>query len=176
MESVRDQRMPPFQIREADANDGNGIVECLGAAFGRYRNQYTPEACADTVLDSETVQRRLREMRVFVAVSQGKIVGTVGCSMHGAEGHLRGMAVLPDWQGTAVASALLRTAEAELMASGCAYVTLDTTEPLRRAIRFYEKHGFSATGRISDFFGMRLYEYSKSLSGELRDDKSGGQP
>jgi ribosomal protein S18 acetylase RimI-like enzyme len=167
--------MPFFHTRKTDANDGNAILECLWAAFATYRSQYTPEAFADTVLDSETVQRRLREMRVFVAVSEGKIVGTVGCSVHGKRGHLRGMAVLPDWQGTAVASALLQAAEAELMASGCAYVTLGTTEPLMRAIRFYEKHGFSATGRVSDFFGMRLYEYSKSLSGELRDDESGGQ-
>lgn len=114
--------------------------------------------------DSETIQRRMREMCVFVAVSEKKIIGTIGDGISGTEGHLRGMAVLPDWQGTGVASALLHAAEDDLLRNGCTLVTLGTTEPLKRATRFYEKHGFSRSGRISDFFGMPLYEYSKQLS------------
>jgi len=153
-----------FQIRKADASDGEAILVCLQAAFAPYREQYTPAAFADTVLDSETIQHRLRDMCVFAAISKGKIVGTIGCSASGVEGHLRGMAVLPEWQGTLLASALLQTAETELKKNGCAFVTLDTTEPLTRAIRFYERHGFSRSLRISDFFGMRLYEYTKSLA------------
>jgi len=43
-------------------------------------------------------------------------------------------------------------------------VTLDTTAPLAHAIHFYEINGYSATGRIGDFFGMPLYEYAKPLS------------
>lgn len=62
-----------------------------------------------------------------------------------------------------MASALLQTAERELEKSGCTYVTLDTTRPLRRAVRFYERHGFSPSGPISDFFGMELLEYTKTL-------------
>lgn len=160
--------MASFQIRKADVNDRAAILNCLAAAFEKYRDQYTAGAFADTVLDSDTIQHRLREMCVFVAASEGTIVGTIGCSVHatdsdGAEGHLRGMAVLPEWQGTEVASALLQAAEVELTKNGCTRVTLDTTEPLTRAIRFYERHGFSASGRVFDFFGMRLYEYSKKL-------------
>jgi GNAT superfamily N-acetyltransferase len=153
-----------FQIRSASPKDANDILICLRTAFDRYRKQYTPEAFADTVLHSETIQRRMREMCILVAVSEGKIIGTIGYGVSGAEGHLRGMAALPDWQGTGVASALLRVAEDELLKTGCTSVTLDTTEPLKRATRFYEKHGFSKSGRISDFFGMALYEYSKPLS------------
>lgn len=89
------------------------------------------------------------------------------CS-NGAEGHLRGVAVSPEWQGSGVATALLRAAENELRTNGCTFVTLDTTAPLKRATRFYEKHGFSASGRVSDFFGMPLYEYAKPLSDSRR--------
>ena len=104
-------------------------------------------------------------MRVFVAVakSEDAVVGTIGCGAHGAEGHMRGMAVLPGWQGTGVASALLEAAETELRKSGCTHVTLDTTAPLARAVRFYEKNGYAASGRVQDFFGMPLYEYKKAL-------------
>jgi predicted N-acetyltransferase YhbS len=152
-----------FEIRQADPEDAEAILLCIKAAFGPYRGAYTPEAFADTILDSDTIQRRLSEMCLFVAVSGGKIVGTIGCQENGVEGHLRGMAVLPEWQGSTVAAALLQNAEAELRKSRCKCVTLDTTEPLTRAVRFYEKHGFSASGRVSDFFGMQLYEYTKTL-------------
>ena len=73
------------------------------------------------------------------------------------------MAVLPAWQGAGVAALLLDAAERELRAQHCSRVTLDTTEPLQRATRFYEKHGYRASGRVSDFFGMPLYEYAKVL-------------
>jgi GNAT superfamily N-acetyltransferase len=153
-----------FAIRRANSNDGQAILNCLLRAFAPYRDRYTPAAFEDTVLTSESVQRRLREMSVFVAESNGEVVGTIGCSGGGGDGgHLRGMAVLPDWQGTEVASALLQAAETELRNHGHSRVTLDTTAPLTRAMRFYERHGFARSGRVSDFFGMVLHEYVKSL-------------
>jgi ribosomal protein S18 acetylase RimI-like enzyme len=153
----------PFELRRAGAGDSEGILACLRAAFERYRNDYTPGAFADTVLDPEKIQERLRHRCVFVAVAQREVIGTVACEVHGAQGHLRGLAVSPDWQGTGAASALLRAAEHQLRNEGCTLVTLDTTQPLKRAIRFYERHGFSASGNTADFFGMRLHQYSKRL-------------
>jgi GNAT superfamily N-acetyltransferase len=150
-------------MRKALITDAEGILSCLAVAFAPYRGEYTPEAFEDTVLAPHSVRRRLSEMCVFVAECLGQVVGTIGCQVRGAEGHLRGMAVLPEWQATGLASALLERAEAELHQNGCTCVTLDTTAPLKRAIRFYERHGFSATGRVSDFFGMDVYEYVKTL-------------
>jgi GNAT superfamily N-acetyltransferase len=157
-------RQLAFQIRRANAGDGAAIVSCLESAFAQYRDRYTPAAFADTVLDGESVQLRLRKMALFVAVSGDDVVGTIGCVANDdARGHLRGMAVLPAWQGQGVAFALLDAAEGEMRRFGCTRMTLNTTEPLTRAIRFYEKHGYAATGRVRDFFGMNLYEYSKPL-------------
>jgi hypothetical protein len=48
-------------------------------------------------------------------------------------------------------------------------VTLDTTAPLVRAIRFYERNGYARSGAVSNFYGMQLYEYRKVL----REMKSG---
>lgn len=155
--------MPPLRIRKAGTNDASAILACLASAFEEYRDKYSVKAFADTVLDSETVQRRLSEMRVLLAMAEERVVGTISWSVTGAEGHLRGMAVFPEWRGTGVASALLTAAEQELLQSGCSYVTLDTTEPLTRAMQFYESHGYAPSGRISDFFGMRLHEYRKAL-------------
>jgi ribosomal protein S18 acetylase RimI-like enzyme len=159
-----------FTVRRAAEADSAGILTCLHDAFEVYRNRYSPEAFADTVLTVATLQRRLASMRLFVAVSDsGEVIGTIGCQVVDAsagskEGHIRGMAVLPAWQGSGIAAQLLRSAEAELRARGCAWISLDTTEPLIAAQRFYEKHGFRRSGKISDFFGMPLIEYAKTLT------------
>ena len=153
-----------LEVRRADAEDAPFILNCLAVAFEMYRCQYSPQVYADTVLDSDTVRRRMAEMSVLVAVSEGQVVGTIAYCVRRNEGHVRGMAVLPRWHGAGVASVLLETAEAELLAHGCVRVTLNSTQPLQRAIRFYERNGFSASGRVTEFFGMQLYEFVKSLS------------
>ena len=150
-------------IRKAEAADSAAISGCLAAAFARFREQYTPQAYADTVPDADGVLGRMRAMNLLVAVSGSTIVGTLGYLVNGSEGHLRGMAVLPEWQGTGVASDLLAAVEMELQQRGCNCITLDTTEPLRSAIRFYQNRGYSRCGQTADFFGMPLYEYRKLL-------------
>src|SRR5207244_6363156 len=96
--------------------------------------------------------------------NNAKIIGTIACAVvEPNHGRLRGMAVLPEHQGGGVAQDLLDVAETELRRADCARITLDTTAPLQRAIRFYERNGFRATGRVGDHFGMPLYEYEKRL-------------
>jgi hypothetical protein len=63
-----------------------------------------------------------------------------------------------------VAQQLLDRIEQELAAAGCRVVSLDTTIPLSRAIAFYERNGYRASGVVTDFFGMPLHEYRKQLS------------
>lgn len=159
------RQLSAVTIRQATAADCEGILACLHSAFAPFQSQYTPGAYNDTVLDLNTVRERLHEMTVFTAVSDsGEIVGTIACkALRNGEGHLRGMAVLPLWQGRGISQLLLDRAESHLREGGCNRITLDTTEPLKRAIRFYERNGFCATGRSVDFFGMSLFEYAKRL-------------
>ena len=156
---------PTLSIRRAMAGDAGRILDCLRAAFEPYRSRYTPAGFLDTVLSPETIRGRLQAMTVLVAAEHDAIVGTLAYSLHGEEGHLRGMAVLPERQGSDIAASLLSQAEADLRRLGCARITLDTTEPLKRAVRFYLKRGFQPTGRVTDFFGMPLHEYAKRLGG-----------
>src|SRR5689334_5296127 len=95
-------------IRNATAEDGAGILDCLRKAFEPYRASYSPEGFRDTVLTPETIHARLSEMTILVATDEaGKIVGTVaGKLVNGEESHLRGMAVLPQWQGHGIAEQL----------------------------------------------------------------------
>jgi GNAT superfamily N-acetyltransferase len=152
-------------IRNATAEDEAGILDCLREAFEPYRASYTPEGFRDTVLTPETIHARLSGMAVLVATDEdGKIVGTVaGKLVNREEGHLRGMAVLSQWQGHGIAERLLAAIESHLQSQGCKRITLDTTEPLKRAARFYERNGYRLSGRVTEFFGMPLYEYVKTF-------------
>jgi len=154
-----------ISIRKATPDDAPGILECLRLAFEPYRESYTPSAFEDTVLSPSAIRHRLTGMSVFVAVTEaGEIAGTIGCTaVAGGEGHIRGMAVHPARAGTGLARLLLEAVEAELDRRGCSRVTLDTTQPLERAIRFYVRNGFQSTGVVRDFFGMPLFEYAKDL-------------
>jgi len=152
-------------IHRATVFDVGGILECLRAAFEPFRSAYTDGAYEDTVLTEESLSRRLADMTVLVASdASGEVIGTIAykASCDG-EGHLRGMAVRPERQGSGIAHQLLERAEAELIGMQCSRVSLDTTEPLTRAMQFYERHGYRRSGRTQDFFGMRLIEYVKHL-------------
>jgi predicted N-acetyltransferase YhbS len=154
-----------FQIRRATPADATGILDCLRAAFSEYQRDYTEGAYLDTVLTPESVQTRLSRSTVIVALdTMQQVVGTVSCSQAaGREGHIRGMAVRPEWQGAGVSAQLLQRVESELRNKKCSRVSLDTTEPLRRAMRFYERNGYQQSGKVADFFGMRLIEYIKNV-------------
>ena len=153
----------PLIVRSADPADAPGILACLREAFAPFEAAYTPAAFIDTVLSPAALEQRLGAMTVLVAARGTLIAGTVGFSAHEGEGHIRGMAVLDAWQGTGLAAELLAAAESGLRALGCRRFTLDTTEPLTRAIAFYRKHGYTATGQVQDFFGMPLLEFAKLL-------------
>src|SRR5271170_2170761 len=97
---VPEQKNSALIIRKATAADARAILDCLAAAFEPYRTSYTHDAYLDTVLSEETITARLAVMQVFVAVSGDQIVGTIACARQNAdEGHLRGMAVLPQLLG-----------------------------------------------------------------------------
>jgi len=165
IEDVFGRSSRAVRVRGATLQDTAGILLCLRTAFAPYQELYTPTAFEDTVLTPELLDQRLKAMTVFVAETNTRqIIGTIACSVISkVEGHLRGMGVLPAWQGRGVAKALLQRTEDELSHLGCEQVTLDTTEPLVSAMRFYERNGFRRTGKISDFFGMSLIEYAKQL-------------
>jgi ribosomal protein S18 acetylase RimI-like enzyme len=152
-------------LRPAQEEDADGIMACLNSAFREYRPLYTPSGFTDTTLSPETVIRRLTQMRVYVAVDEEhQIIGTVSWSrIKPEEGHLRGMAVSPEHQGSGLADRLLDRAETDIKEVGCRFVSLHTMDFLKRSIRFYKKRGYQRTGKTTDFFGQPAYEFVKEL-------------
>jgi ribosomal protein S18 acetylase RimI-like enzyme len=152
------------EIRLARLDEAEKIAECMELAFEPFRSQYSSGAFHDSVLTPDAVRKRMLSMTIYVAVAADRtVIGTLASSATDGEGYLRGMAVRPDWQGHRIAEQLLAHVERDLLAQGCTFIRLDVTAPLQRAVRFYEKNGFAATGATGDFFGMPLHEYVKQL-------------
>jgi ribosomal protein S18 acetylase RimI-like enzyme len=157
-------RPRPFGIAQAEPDDADGIVSCLEAAFEPYRKQFTASAYGHIVLNADGVRHRIDAMTVLVARNRtGVVIGVTAGTARGGDGHISGIAVVPSSQGHGVAIELLDRIEGELIAGGARLVTIGATAPLARAIRFYERNGYVRSGVVSDFFGMRLYEFRKRL-------------
>jgi N-acetylglutamate synthase-like GNAT family acetyltransferase len=150
-------------IRHAREADVPGILHCLETAFAPFRRDYSDAGFRDTVLDAAQLRMRMTQMSVFVAERNHEVAGTIAVATDGDEGHLRGMAVLPSCEHGGIGRRLVRRALDELTVSGCRRATLGTTAVLVRAAKFYESAGFTRTGRVSDFFGMPLYEYASPV-------------
>jgi len=105
-------------------------------------------------------------MKVYVAIDHdGKIIGTIGWQkINMEEGHIRGMAVHPKKQGmNSPATSLLQHVEDEARFEGCKIMTLDTTEILQRAQKFYRKNGYKKTGKTTKWLGHIIIEFAKKL-------------
>ncbi|MFX1279349.1 MAG: GNAT family N-acetyltransferase [Promethearchaeota archaeon] len=154
-------------IRKAEIKDAKRIHEVILAAFEQYRYFYSPEGFADTVMSEAMAVERIKRTTIYIAEDQsGEIIGTIGWKkVSKEEGHIRGMAVHPNFQGKkSPATDLLKMVEIDALSEGCSFLTLDTTEVLERAQNFYRKNGFAKTGKTGDFFGATIFEFKKIIS------------
>jgi N-acetylglutamate synthase-like GNAT family acetyltransferase len=123
-------------IRRAELKDIPGVIDCLAAAFEPYRQSYTPDGFRDTVLTAEDAQRRLKEMTILIAEhGSSSIIGSLSYQVFDScEGHLRGMAVIPEFQGKGVAERMLWAAEADLRGPLDSIRSMSTRPPELRRI------------------------------------------
>ena len=97
-----------------------------GTSLRAPQQHYTPDAFAGTVLTAETFRKRFAEMRELVATDDSdQVVGTIAYKSENSEGHIRGMAVKPQWHGCGISTRLLDDVESGLRELHCSAVTLD---------------------------------------------------
>lgn len=133
-----------------------------------HKTSYTREAYAATVLDREQIVSRLDECRVWVAVREGEVVGTVSVVHKGDALYVRGMAVLPKARGLEIGELLLEQVQSFADGHGYEPLVLSTTPFLDRAIRLYENFGFRRNDAgPHDLFGTALFTMEKTLMAGL---------
>ena len=92
---------------------------------------------------------------LFVAVSDGAVIGTVMGGYDGHRGWVYSVAVRPPERRKGVGTALLRRLEEALAARGCLKVNLQVRASNAGVVAFYERLGYAVEERVS--MGKRLY-------------------
>ena len=122
-----------MRIRRAKRRDSSAIAGVIRRA--RAGMAYLPRNIHSTVQITAWIRDGvLAEDHVWVAEIEGRIVAFAARG----GGFLNHLYVHPDHQGRGIGAALLDRAKAEAAAG----LSLWTFEPNKRAIRFYERHGF----------------------------------
>lgn len=125
----------PFTVRRADwLADGAALAAVRRAVF--VVEQFVPEA--EEWDDEDAVSRH-----VIAHAAAGDAIGTGRLVPHGTYARIGRMAVLKDWRGRGVGSALLR--ELIAMARDAGYVET-RLHAQTHALAFYGKFGYIAVG------------------------------
>ena len=147
-----------YQIRRMSPGDSlDELTSLLHRAFGRLGRMGLHCTSVDQSLD--TTLRRARRGDCFVALADGRIVGTVtleGPSRGGAchwyshpdVASLHQLAVDPAHQGMGCGKALLHAAEHWARKRGYCELALDTPASASHLIAFYRAQGFRGVGEM----------------------------
>ena len=158
---------PRIRIRLAETGDPPAIASLLLESFVEYESLYTPEGFAATAITGEQIIARMSEGPVWVAVLDERIVGTASVVAKAESLYIRGMAVLPAARGERIGALLLTHIEEFARTEGFSRLFLSTTPFLDRAIRLYERFGFSRTSEgPHELFGTPLFAMAKPSVGE----------
>lgn len=92
------------------------------------------------------------ETENLVILTGERIIGYISTWYGYEEVHILSIAVAPDDRGSEAAAMLLAEAEDMSIKNGCRKAVLEVRVSNGRAIRFYEKHGFTQVGRRKGYY------------------------
>lgn len=152
-----------IKIRTARTDDAGSIAGILTESFAEFKSFYTTEAFAVMTPGRGEIEKRFDEPgKIWVAVLDGELVGTVSILHQKEVLYIRSLAIVPAAQGLRIGESLLLKTETYAVAQGFMILYLNTGEFLHRAVRLYERFGFSRRGTV-DFYGTRLIAMKKYL-------------
>jgi GNAT superfamily N-acetyltransferase len=166
--------MPVLAVRPASISDIQSIVEVRSGALTN------KELSGFSVSGSSLYYSKLNEMwntgnrlkdnsEVFVAVSEGKIVGFIVFSMKQCDDNIDNIVVAKKEQGKGVGRALVEYIEDLAKSRGMDAITTDTTESAKgvpwKAYGFWKKMGYEDTGkRLASGYDFKIIPFVKKLS------------
>jgi GNAT superfamily N-acetyltransferase len=153
-----------FTIRFATEADADAIAAVLFETFKEFEPQYTPGSFAGTTPGAAEILKRMSEGPMWVVLDGDEFVGTVTAQPRDQTLFIRGMAVLPQARGHDLGKVLLEHIESWALERHFTRLHLATTTFLSRAIKLYERFGFTDSGEREEWFGMLLIYMEKKLS------------
>jgi len=140
--------MTGWTIRKAEPNDAESLGRCIEAAYAEWRITDLPPMSDDCAAE-------IAENDVWVAETDGDIVG--GLILVPSRGFmlLANVAVHPEWRGAGIGRRLLMLAETEATGHGYAEIRLNTHAGMPETIRLYSRNGWTQIGRQGNRITMR---------------------
>lgn len=152
--------MPSVDIRRIEASELD-LIEPLWNALREHHSSVTPDLGAPRPRRESWLRRRRQyeawladpEAFVLLAERQGAVVGYAMAQVRDGSptwplseraGEIETLSVLPGERGSGIGAALLEAVRDELGTKGITEVSLHAVSTNSEAIRFYERHGFSA--------------------------------
>lgn len=128
-----------MNLREITVAD---IPELFAVRVVTHENRMTLEALASVGVTPESVRHRLETtFKGWLCETDGRVVGFAMGDR--STGEMEVIAVLPEYIGKGIGSALLRRVEEWLFAQGCTRLWLTTdVDPSLKAYGFYRQHGW----------------------------------
>lgn len=87
----------------------------------------------------------------FVAVDEGKILGTAAMALKDGYGEVKSMFVDPTARGKGIADALMTALDRAAAANDLPRLRLETAEILTAAVKLYSRHGFAPCPLFGDY-------------------------
>ena len=144
---------PPYSIRPASEGDAPAIAACVNAAYRHYVERIGKRPGPMT----EDYAKVIRERRVTVAESDGKIAGVLVLAVTGEGFLLENVAVDPSKRGSGLGRTLLEFAEAEARREGFGSIYLYTHEKMTENLALYAKIGYVEFDRRTERGLARVY-------------------
>jgi ribosomal protein S18 acetylase RimI-like enzyme len=131
-----------LNIRSYECTDSDAVIALWRTVF--------PDAPAhnDPFSDIQS-KMRIQSEFFFVAVEDGKLVGTAMSGYDGHRGWVYYVAVHPDYRRGGIGSALMKKVESALLAIGCPKLNLQIRVGNEQVKSFYESLGYVEEERIS---------------------------
>ena len=157
-------------IREAAVSDAEKINEVTKKSFSLYRDELHSSAPVKALDETvETVINDIENNRVFVAQSDGKILGSIRYTALSKElAYIYRFGVDPAINNTGIGSDLLKTVITECTAKGFKAIALHTNAKYYKLARYYYGKQFFVHSTTTDKGYIRAL-FIKELSAEQYD-------
>ena len=132
-----------IEIRKYDNNEHRKQVIDIWTSVFKYKDKRNAPSL---VIDKKLV---VNDNLFFVAMENGKIVGTIMAGYDGHRGWIYSLAVIPEKRKTHIGTKLLKHTENELKKLGCVKINLQIFKKNEIVKEFYLKNGYDIEERIS---------------------------
>ena len=157
-------------LRNATGADGGAVLEVFNLTHSEtdYMLSYPDENSFDVEQETEFLAKKAESTKEIeiIAVVDGKVAGTAGIEAVGTKYKLNhraeyGIAILRDYWGLGIGSALTRACIECAGKAGYEQLELNAVADNSRAIEMYKKFGFVEYGRNPKGFRSRLGGYQE---------------